>query len=59
MPLTNLCDREKLDVAKSQIGFIKFLVVPLFSTLQEVFPQIEEQSENINKNIVKWQSHQY
>ena len=25
-PVTNLCDREKLDVSKSQIGFMTFLV---------------------------------
>ena len=33
MPVSMYCDREKTDVSKSQAGFIKNIVLPIFESL--------------------------
>ncbi|GFS17788.1 high affinity cGMP-specific 3',5'-cyclic phosphodiesterase 9A-like [Elysia marginata] len=34
-------DREKVSKSSSQIGFIKFVLLPLFETVGKLFPQLE------------------
>ena len=61
--LTPLCDRENCVISKSQVGFLEFLVKPLFLVWEEFIEQNnEEDSElevkiclkNINENISFW-----
>eukprot|EP00123_Amoebidium_parasiticum_P014556 comp22553_c0_seq1/m.34318 comp22553_c0_seq1/g.34318 ORF comp22553_c0_seq1/g.34318 comp22553_c0_seq1/m.34318 type:complete len:503 (-) comp22553_c0_seq1:193-1701(-) len=40
LPFAPMMDREKTDKAKSQIGFIKFVIVPLFEVLCATFPDL-------------------
>lgn len=40
LPISFLCDRETTNVAKSQPGFINFIVIPLFSTMAEFMPNM-------------------
>ena len=41
LPVSILCDREKVNINKSQIGFINFIVLPTFETLLNIVPEIE------------------
>jgi len=52
LPITHLCDRYTVNVAKSQIGFIDFVVAPFFSLMKEILPKIDISNLEINKN--KW-----
>ena len=44
------CDRNKISLYKSQLGFIDFVEIPFFSQFVKVFPKLEYLSENINNN---------
>ncbi|XP_063292824.1 high affinity cGMP-specific 3',5'-cyclic phosphodiesterase 9A-like [Pelobates fuscus] len=42
LPVTPFMDRDTVTKSKAQIGFIKFVLIPMFETVTELFPQIEE-----------------
>ncbi|KAM9299277.1 high affinity cGMP-specific 3',5'-cyclic phosphodiesterase 9A [Gastrophryne carolinensis] len=42
LPVTPFMDRDKVTKPKAQIGFIKFVLIPMFETFMKLFPQIEE-----------------
>ena len=48
-------DREKDYLPKSQWGFIKFVVVPMYATIKPILPGIHEHMyKNIESNIEAW-----
>ncbi|XP_029428105.1 high affinity cGMP-specific 3',5'-cyclic phosphodiesterase 9A [Rhinatrema bivittatum] len=42
LPITPFMDPEKVTKPTAQIGFIKFVLIPMFETVMKLFPQIEE-----------------
>ena len=48
------CDREKVTIYQSQLGFINFIEIPYFSLLGELYPKMHFFYENLlnNKNIL-------
>ena len=54
IPISFLCDREHLDIPKSQIYFINTFIKPTFNVLIELFPSLNYLSVNINNNINDW-----
>uniref|UniRef100_A0A0B7A0D8 PDEase domain-containing protein n=1 Tax=Arion vulgaris TaxID=1028688 RepID=A0A0B7A0D8_9EUPU len=42
LPVAPFMDREKVSKSSSQIGFIKFVLLPLFETVGKLFPQLED-----------------
>ncbi|XP_062258428.1 high affinity cGMP-specific 3',5'-cyclic phosphodiesterase 9A isoform X2 [Platichthys flesus] len=42
LPVAPFMDREKVTKPTAQIGFIKFVLLPMFETVMKLFPQIEE-----------------
>ena len=48
------CDREKVTIYKSQLGFINFIEIPYFSLFPELYPKLKFFYENLvnNKNIL-------
>ena len=50
-----LCDREKTEVPKGQINFIRGFIIPTFSVLVTMFPGLNYTLENSNNNIKRWQ----
>lgn len=59
LPISMYCDRENTDVSKSQIGFIKNIVYPLFSSLNVVLSsqKIEEKCvQQLLTNQAFWES---
>ncbi|CAD5122292.1 DgyrCDS10733 [Dimorphilus gyrociliatus] len=41
LPVAPFMDREKVNKCTSQVGFIKFVLLPLFETLASLFPKIQ------------------
>jgi hypothetical protein len=54
LPISFLCDRKTTDVPKSQIGFIKGIIIPTFDLVIEIFPTISPLLDNVNNNLEKW-----
>ena len=48
------CDREKVSIYKSQLGFINFIEIPYFSLIAEINPKLKFFYENLlnNKNTL-------
>jgi len=42
LPCSNLCDRNTVLVAQSQLGFLRFIIQPTFKTLIDLFKHIAE-----------------
>lgn len=58
LSISFLCDRKTTNVAKSQNGFISFIVLPLFQSVSELLPSIECLHETAKANKLKWEGHQ-
>eukprot|EP00931_Biecheleriopsis_adriatica_P056833 TRINITY_DN33706_c0_g1_i1.p1 TRINITY_DN33706_c0_g1~~TRINITY_DN33706_c0_g1_i1.p1 ORF type:complete len:919 (+),score=195.62 TRINITY_DN33706_c0_g1_i1:61-2817(+) len=54
IPVQMLNDREKVNRANSQIGFIEFMMMPFVEAMVLVFPQLDGIAFHIEKNIVCW-----
>ena len=49
-------DRNKPQVAKCQLGFIKFIVRPLYMSFCELVTSLKDEIiENLNKNVAEWE----
>ncbi|KAK2509224.1 hypothetical protein MC885_009192 [Smutsia gigantea] len=42
LPVAPFMDRDKVTKATAQIGFIKFVLIPMFETVAQLFPAVEE-----------------
>jgi len=52
LPVSHLCDRYTTNIAKSQLGFIDFVVAPLFGLLTQIMPKVDISGFETNKG--KW-----
>jgi len=50
-----LCDRQTANVPKSQIGFYKGVIIPTYSILLDIFPDLGFLMENIEENLKEWE----
>lgn len=56
LPISPLCDRRTTSRAQSQIGFIKFIVLPAYELLSELIPQVETSIlPEIRENLKYWE----
>ena len=56
IPVSFLCDRDKIDVPTSQIGFLRGFIVTTFDCLVAMFPNLKYTMENAENNIKQWQN---
>ena len=54
IPISYLCDRNTIKAPDSQIGFINFVVNPLFSSLSNIFPNIQMVVNLIKLNLEEY-----
>ena len=55
IPISFLCDRDKIDVPGSQVGFLKGFIITTFDCLVSMFPNLKYIMENAKNNIKEWQ----
>ena len=55
LPISFLCDREKINIPQSQKGFISGFIIPTFDVLSKIFPTLKFTLENANHNLKEWQ----
>jgi hypothetical protein len=53
-PISYLMDRYTVNAAKSQIGFIDIIVMPLYMVITEFLPDVEIAKKNMEENKSKW-----
>jgi cAMP-specific phosphodiesterase 4 len=51
LAVSPLCDRNTVDISKSQIGFINFVVMPTYEVLLNVIPEIGPYYEKVKENF--------
>eukprot|EP00163_Fabomonas_tropica_P008284 TRINITY_DN178_c1_g1_i1.p1 TRINITY_DN178_c1_g1~~TRINITY_DN178_c1_g1_i1.p1 ORF type:complete len:758 (-),score=139.49 TRINITY_DN178_c1_g1_i1:352-2625(-) len=54
MDISPFCDRKNPTVSKCQIGFINFIVHPLYSAFSEVFPFVAQHVKQLESNKNMW-----
>ena len=54
LPVSFLCDRETTNVAKNQPGFSNFIVIPLFTHLTELMPNLKPMLTQCKANTELW-----
>jgi len=54
LPVSFLCDRNKVDIPSSQIGFIKGFIVSSFDCLVSIFPKLKYTMDNAQDNLTEW-----
>lgn len=54
LPVSFLCDRNTAEVPKSQIGFIKGIIIPTFDLLIEMFPALQHTRFYVESNLIEW-----
>ena len=54
LPVSFLCDRNKVDIPSSQIGFIKGFIASSFECLVLIFPKLKYTMDNAQNNIDEW-----
>ena len=54
LPVSFLCDREDVNIPKSQTGFISGFVIPNFECLVTIFPTLKFTLDNANENLKQW-----
>merc|ERR1712066_1020669 len=55
MPIQALNDRERENIAFSQVGFIEYLVAPLQFGVAQVLPPMEPYARQMVENARNWQ----
>jgi hypothetical protein len=56
LPVSFLCDRDVSDVPRSQIGFIKGIVLPLFNIIVEIIPDLQFYVTKLTTNLEIWKN---
>ncbi|CAE7454798.1 PDE9A [Symbiodinium natans] len=54
IPVGMLNDRDKVNRANSQIGFIEFMIAPFIEALVSIFPGLDDLAANTSQNIENW-----
>ena len=54
LPISFLCDRNKVDIPSSQIGFLKGFIISSFDCLVSIFPKLKYTMDYAQDNIDEW-----
>jgi hypothetical protein len=55
LPVSLMCDRNTTNIDKSQVGFINFIVFPLWDLVYRITPQAFPYIENIKMNLKRYE----
>ena len=58
LPISFMCDRTKIDVPGSQVGFLRGFILSSFDCLVAMFPKLKYNIENAENNIKNWKKMQ-
>lgn len=55
LPISLMCDRKTTNIDKSQIGFINFIVYPLWELIWNISPETLPYLNNIKNNLIRYE----
>ena len=55
-PISFLCDRNTVNVARAQPGFANHIVIPFWSLITEVCPEMDICLERVRENVGFWEN---
>ena len=55
LPVSFLCDRDNINVPKSQKGFLSGFILSTYECLGNIFPSLKYTYDNANNNLKEWQ----
>lgn len=55
-PVSMLCDRETTNLAKSQKGFLTFIIRPAFELVTKILPRLQFAVDMVDTNLKKWEA---
>lgn len=58
MQVSPLCDRKTVKIAKSQVGFIQYVVLPQFELMLEIMPELNFYKDGILSNLERYKAKQ-
>lgn len=53
--ISYLCDRYSVNLAKSQIGFLDFIILPTIQATVSFLPKLEKEIEHLKANKKNWE----
>ena len=53
-----VCDRKTVKIAKAQVGFIQYVVLPQFETMLEIMPELKFYKDGILSNLERYKAKQ-
>jgi len=56
IPISPLCDQENSNVAQGQVGFIKFVVLPLYDLWAKLMPEFNGAVTYLKQNLAFWEN---
>lgn len=56
LPISVLCDRQSITIEKSQIGFINFIVKPIFECIIIILPECQQYLTNCCENRIYYEN---
>ena len=58
LPVSFLCDRETTQIPSSQPSFVNFILLPLFSIVSQLMPNVKQLEENARRNAENWKTYE-
>lgn len=55
LPISQLCDKKAINIAQSQVGFINFLVLPVFQEFSKMCTNLQPLIHKAEANRKKWE----
>lgn len=56
MPISPMCERNTTKIPQSQVGFLKYVVMPMYQAMEFVCPEVEETgSACLKRNLGHWE----
>ena len=55
-PISQLMDRYTVNIARSQMGFLDYIVTPAYTALKDMLPAAQRNIDNIESNKEKWKA---
>ena len=58
LPVSFLCDRDTTQIPSSQPSFVNFILLPLFSIVSQLMPNVKQLEENARRNAENWKTYE-
>lgn len=58
LPVSFLCDRETTQISQSQPSFVSYILLPLFTRVSQIMPEMRQLETNARNNAEAWKTYE-